>query len=373
MNRRKFLATAFAAPLAGQLALPTLAANDFSPHSILPNWRYFQISTEVTLPDIAGPAQLWVPIAQTTGGYQLSFIPQWGSSGQTECVYDSQYGAPILRTTWEEKNRASRALEVRQIVAVHDRTTVSTDDLLNESPLVPLTGAERKLWTAPTESVPLDSVVLATAAKITAGKNTPRERLRAIYDWVIEHTHRDADVPGCGRGDVKAMLEKGRLRGKCVDINGLMVGLARAAGFPARDVYGIRLAKSRFAPSLGAGYNEAGGDISNAQHCRAEIFLDGEGWFPVDPADVRKVMLAEKLSLDSAEVRVLSDRLFGHWEMNWVGYNSATDIELPGNDGSHKPDFAFLMYPCAFTSEGNRPCTDPAKFRYTISSREFKT
>ncbi len=372
MNRRKFLATALAAPLAGRLTLPTLAANDFSPHSILPDWRYFFITTSITLPDAAGPAQLWVPVAQTSGSYQMSLSLDWVGTGHTERVHDLRYGAPVLRTTWEEKDRTDRQFETRQIVAVQARSDVSPFGSLGETPLEPLTEAERKFWTAPTESIPLDGAVLATAAKITAGKNTPRERLRAIYDWVIEHTHRDADVPGCGRGDIKAMLESGRLGGKCADINGLMVGLARAAGFPARDVYGIRLAKSRLYPSLGAGASEIGGDISSAQHCRAEIFLDGEGWFPVDPADVRKAMLAEKLPLDSPEVRVLRDRLFGNWEMNWVGYNSATDIELPGTDGSHRPDFAFLMYPCAFTSEGNRPCVDPAKFRYEISSREFK-
>ena len=57
--------------------------------------------------------------------------------------------------------------------------------------------------------------------------------------------------------------------------------------------------------------------------------------------------------------------------MNWIGYNSAAEIELPGSDGPHRPEFAFLMYPYALTSEGNRPCTDPASFRYEITSSEL--
>jgi len=40
------------------------------------------------------------------------------------------------------------------------------------------------------------------------------------------------------------MLESKDLGGKCADLNALYVGLARAAGLPARDVYGIRIAKS---------------------------------------------------------------------------------------------------------------------------------
>ena len=40
------------------------------------------------------------------------------------------------------------------------------------------------------------------------------------------------------------MLESKDLGGKCADLNALYVGLARASGLPARDVYGIRVAKS---------------------------------------------------------------------------------------------------------------------------------
>lgn len=360
MNRRKFLASAIAASLAAP-TLPTFALTEWS--SV---WRQFQITTRVTLPDIPGPAELWLPLAQTAGDYQAARISgfpptiSWSGGPASEIVCDARYGAPILHKVWKENNPFPRQFEVNQTVAVRDRDR-------GASHLLPLTEAERKFWSAPTESIPLDGVVLAMAAKITTSKNAPRERLRAIYDWVVDHTHRDPDVSGCGRGDIKAMLEKGQFGGKCADINGLMVGLARAAGFPAREVYGIRVAPSKSSqvfPSLGVS-----GDISKAQHCRAEVFLDGEGWFPVDPADVRKVVLAEKLALDSPQVRELREQLFGTWEMNWIGFNSATDIVLPGI-GERKPDFAFLMYPCAFTSEGNCPCTDPAKFRYQITSQE---
>ncbi len=352
MNRRKFLAFSFAA----SLAAPSLRALADAPSSALTpttaGWRRFEIKTQVTLPDTPGPAQLWLPLAQTAGVYQIALDVSWTGTGRADCVRDSRYGAPIMRTVWDATDDAVRRFELVQTVAVQN---------LGAKSLLSLTEAERQFWTAPTASAPLDGIVRDTAARITAGKTTPRERLRALYDWVVDHTHRDADVPGCGRGDLKAMLELGQLGGKCADINGLLVGLARAAGLPARDVYGVRVAPSRLFPSLGAS-----GDISRAQHCRAEAFLDGEGWFPVDPADVRKVVLAEKLALDSPQVRVLRDQLFGAWEMNWVGFNSATDIVLPGI-GERKPDFAFLMYPCAFTSTGECPCTEPAKFRYEIT------
>ena len=93
------------------------------------------------------------------------------------------------------------------------------------------------------------------------------------------------------------MLETGDLTGKCADLNALFVGLARAVNLPARDVYGLRVASSDFGyRSLGVGSP----NVTRAQHCRAEVFLTGYGWVPVDPADVRKVVLEEKPQPDHA-------------------------------------------------------------------------
>src|SRR5262249_15653476 len=68
------------------------------------------------------------------------------------------------------------------------------------------------------------------------------ERARAIYEWIVDNTFRDPNVQGCGVGDVRFMLESNSLGGKCADLNALFVGLARAAGLPARGVYGLRVA-----------------------------------------------------------------------------------------------------------------------------------
>ncbi len=54
--------------------------------------------------------------------------------------------------------------------------------------------------------------------------------------------------------------------------------------------------------------------------------------------------------------------------MNWLAYNSAHDIALPGSSG---PKVAFLMYPQAETAAGRLDSLDPDVFRYTITSREI--
>jgi transglutaminase-like putative cysteine protease len=227
-----------------------------------------------------------------------------------------------------------------------------------------LSADKRAFWLQPTPSAPTDGIVAETAWRIVGERRDPEQKARAIYDWVVENTFREGATRGCGVGDIKAMLLTGWLGGKCADINTLMTGLSRACGLPARDVYGVRTAPSQESPSLGAS-----GQVTRAQHCRSEIFIDGKGWLPVDPADVRKVVLEEKAPLDSDHVRAQRERLFGSWEMNWVGFNSATDIVLP--DALRPMQANFLMYPCAMTTGEEIDCLDPSAFRYRIDSREI--
>ncbi len=164
------------------------------------------------------------------------------------------------------------------------------------------------------------------------------------------------------------MLKAGDLGGKCADLNALFVGLARASGLPARDVYGLRVAPSKFGyKSLGTGSEI----VTRAQHCRAEVWLSGFGWVPVDPADVRKVALEEppgNRPLADLMVGAARKTLFGAWEGNWIAYNTAHDLALPGAKG---PKLGFLMYPQAETAAGPLDSLDPDAFKYTIKVREI--
>ena len=143
--------------------------------------------------------------------------------------------------------------------------------------------------------------------------------------------------------------------------------LARAAGLPARDVYGLRVAKSeKGLRSLGLSSDNA----TKAQHCRAEVYLVGYGWVPVDPADVRKVVLEEPpghLPMDAEPVQRARKRLFGAWEMNWIAYNYAHDVALPGSKG---PAINYFMYPQGETANGRLDPFDAEAFKYEITSKE---
>src|SRR5207247_4602795 len=97
-----------------------------------------------------------------------------------------------------------------------------------------LTADERKLYVHATTLLPTDGIVHTTAARVTAGARRDVDRARALYEWIVENTFRDAAVRGCGVGDIKFMLETGNLGGKCADINALFVGMSRSLGIPAR-------------------------------------------------------------------------------------------------------------------------------------------
>ncbi len=185
---------------------------------------------------------------------------------------------------------------------------------------------------------------------------------------MVATTFRDGKVRGFGIGDIASMLKTGNLSGKCADLNALYVGLVRAQGIPARDVYGIRVAPSKFGyKSLGAGSEV----ITKAQHCRAETFIAGYGWIATDPADVRKVVLEEpptNLAMNDPKVVAARSTLFGAWEGNWLAYNTAHDLRLPGSKAADAN--GFLMYPEVEVGGERRDCLLPDTVSYTITSAE---
>jgi transglutaminase-like putative cysteine protease len=243
-----------------------------------------------------------------------------------------------------------------------------TVDLLVPANMQHVSKAELDYFLQPSRYVPTDGIVKETALKATAGATTEMQKARAIYDWVVDNTFRDPKVRGCGRGDIRFMLESGDMGGKCADLNALYVGLARSVGLPARHVYGLRIAKSDLGyKSLGVATDKA----TKGQHCRVEVYLREHGWVPVDPADVRKVVLEEppgNRPLSDEMVSKARKRLFGSWEMNWMAYNYAHDVELPG---SAKQPLTYFMYPQAETAEGRVDPFDPDNFKYEITVKEM--
>jgi len=360
ITRRTVLGTGTAA--AALSMLPGKGRAEFAP--VPGGWRRFEVVTQVELPRDSRTAQLWLPLPSVSAdGWSRPGTPQWTTTATTAEIWtDPTYGAQMLHATWEGSSEP-RTLELTMSVESRDR---ATNFDAPHSP-VPLSEAERALNTAPTTLIPTDGLVKETADAIVDGASDDLDKARRIYEWIVVNTQRNPKTRGCGLGDIASMLAMGDLSGKCADLNALYVGLARASGLPARDLYGLRVAPSAFGyKSLGANSP----DVTKAQHCRAEVWLENFGWVPVDPADVRKVMLEEPpkdLSLDDPKVAAARHTLFGAWEGNWIAFNSAHDVVLPGaTDGQ----LGFLMYPQAELDGTRLDPLDPAAFVYTNTARE---
>jgi transglutaminase-like putative cysteine protease len=361
MKRRNFLRSASAVS-AGLVFSRTERLFAQGPTS--GGWRTFEVATRVEVLKSSGTTRIWVPAAliQETP-FQKTISNTFSAEGGTAKIFESKADSLGIIA-------AEFPAGVRPILTVSSRVATKNClvDLSTPSSAPQETRAELEHFLRPTKLLPTDGTVKATAIEITRGAKTDVEKARAIYEWIVDNTFRNPKTRGCGVGDIRFMLESRDLGGKCADLNALYVGLARAAGLPARDVYGIRVARSEMGyKSLGASSE----NVTKAQHCRAEVYLGGYGWVPVDPADVRKVVLEESpgnLPLDDKMVKQARARLFGSWEMNWMAYNFAHDVALPGSSGA---PIGFLMYPQAETPDGRLDCLDPVGFQYEITSREI--
>ena len=327
-------------------------------------WRTFEVTTRVEVLKTSGVTRVWLPaaLARRTP-YQKTLANTFQCQGGTAKIW--QTGADGLALV-----AAEFPAGVKPVLTTTSRVEIRDWAVNLAAPGgAPKAGsAELQHFLRSTKFLPTDGIVKQTATEITSSCRTDLEKARAIYEWIVDNTYRKAETRGCGLGNIRFLLESRDLGGKCADLNALYVGLARAAGLPARDVYGIRTAKSELGyKSLGVSSDR----ITKAQHCRAEVHLRDYGWVAVDPADVRKVMLEEppgNRPPDDDLVKRARARLFGSWEMNWMAYNFAHDVTLPGSSG---PPVPFLMYPQAESAGQRIDSLDPDSFHYEITSKEI--
>lgn len=334
------------------------------------DWRTFEVETVVTLRKPAGAAAtLWVPTPAVNTSWQRSMDSTWTGNVRSARLVTAGKGAQCLLAEFDADTSDPTVSVISRVQARNRAVDWSAKSSTAKSSTDRAEQASLREWLAPTSYKPTDGIVLQTAEQIIKDARTDQDKARRIYDWIIVNTHREPKVRGCGLGDIKFMLESRDLSGKCADLNGLFVGLCRAAGIPARDNYGLRVAPSAF------GYRELGANpakLEGAQHCRAEVYLQGHGWVAMDPADVAKVMRQETSEwikdAGNPIVAPVRKALFGSWEGNWIAYNTGNDVQLPGSSGKPLP---FLMYPQAESGGHRFDALDAENFTYKIQAREI--
>jgi Transglutaminase-like superfamily len=282
MNRREFLLAAAVAPRAMQ----SLTSE---------GWRIFEVATHVHVQNASGTTRVWLPTPLVGAPYQQTLGDTYNAEHGRVVMVESDE-LDLLLAEWTDG--ADPVVDLTSRVA----TRACAVDLAKPTVEPPADFAAFARFLRPTFAYRLDEAFKAKAATV-AGKGTDLERARRIFAW-----SRTEDAPGR---------------------SALLVAGARAVGIPARVLSGLRLDSA---------------DATRAQSTRAEVYLVGFGWVPVDAAA----------------------NAFGAWDGDWIAFNSAQDVPLPKTKHGVLP---FFMHPQAETANGFSNGLDPSAFRYDISVR----
>jgi len=322
-------------------------------------WTTYEIVTHIDLRGKEGPCKLWLPLPLNQDTlFQRTISHAWeGNPTRASMSRQPDGNLEVFRCEWADGsagklqlttqvNTADRHFDVARRTIAPER-----EDILR-----------RNLQAS--RLIPNDGLAFQLGERIIGRVKDPVAQAKVIYEWVVEQTIYDPALPGSGSGDIRQQLLSGRYGGRSADINGLFVAICRAIGIPARCVCGLRAGPSRLFRSLGLDTSDA----TRAYHVRAEFYVPGYGWIPVDPSDVRRAIVFENLSDQDSRLTSLKRVLFGIWEMNWIAYNVGIDITLDGLSEA----IPFLLLPRLETPHGHVDGTDPAAIQYRISARRIE-
>jgi len=186
---------------------------------------------------------------------------------------------------------------------------------------------------------PTDGMIASECRAQTEGISDPIQKARKIYDYVISAMSQDPGGPGVERGD--DLLAAGSHRGDGTDFDSLFIGMARAAGIPARSENGFSLPEGQKEGTV-PGY-----------HSWAEFYVNGIGWVPVD---------AWGASQDSSK----RDDFFGALDAHRVTFSTGRDIVLtPAPQGG---PLDYIAYP--YVEADGRP-TSVSSMEFFFNASEF--
>jgi transglutaminase superfamily protein len=271
-------------------------------------------------PGVAGPAHLWIPAPARTDSYQT---PATGVSitGDVKHAigHDPEYGDEfIVFHPTPEQVASGFDAGIRFTTTRKEYVALRNGVVVRKVSETTPSAALLQRYLQPDKLVPLNGIIAELAKQQTAGADTPLERARKIYDYVVSTMRYDKSGEGWGRGD--AVWACDSKRGNCTDFHSLFIGMMRSSGIPARFEIGFPLPEGK-----------SEGDIPS-YHCWSEFYIQGMGWIPVDASEASR-NLAKK------------DYFFGALDVNRVLFTYGRDIRL-SSDQKGDP-LNYFIYPYA--------------------------
>ena len=296
------------------------------PHLSTAKERQGTVTVQVNLnaPVEAKNVRLWIPYPMSDENQDITGIEIAGNYASLGVYKDPRSSSALLYAEWKEP------VKERTVTYVFNAKRKEIVNAQMPKKEMPYSREEFRQYLDNSWLGPTEIKIKAEAAKITKGRKTALAKARAIYDWVVDNMRRDPNARACGLCDVERLLSE--KAGKCADVHTVFVSLCRAAGVPARDIWGIRMPKVRE------------GDMTKMQHCWAEFYAPGYGWVPVDAADVHKVIFDKKLPPEEAKKLKERDYFFGSLDENRIQLGYAHGTLNPPQNG--RP-LIYFMYPYA--------------------------
>jgi transglutaminase-like putative cysteine protease len=281
--------------------------------------RNFEFTYLVRIPQLPPEAHalhLWIPLPQSDS-YQtisdLTIDSPIPYSRHRESQYHNEY--LYLQPTATQLQHPVEVLMRFRVARREHR--VSLDPSV-DPPGTPPTKVELARYLRPDRLIPLNGVIADLSRQETQGVTEPLAKARKIYDYVVATMRYEKSGTGWGHGDaIWACTAK---YGNCTDFHSLFIGMARAAGIPARFEIGFPLPENQHEGTI-AGY-----------HCWAEFYVQPYGWIPVDASEAWKY--PDK-----------RDYFFGAHDANRVQFTMGRDIRLdPAQQGER---LNYFIYPYA--------------------------
>ncbi|GMO54893.1 MAG: transglutaminase family protein [Termitinemataceae bacterium] len=312
----------------------------------------FQFDIKNVDGDVPKTSALYVPYPASEESQDISKIKIDGNFSSQTVKKDDENRASYIYATWENPNDAPK-LTFEFTVDSHFKKGSPLKDGGNTIP------SDVQPYLAASEYMPCDNgQIVELAQTATANAVTILEKARAVYEWTIQNTVRNPDTIGCGLGLPLVTLNENSGGGKCADISSVFVTMLRAAGVPAREVYGLR---------IGGKDGEVTGDF----HCWAEFYLPGTGWVQADPADVRKAMLVNNLELEDAATKD-STEFFWNGDDLFRIILSRADYGILLNPLQNGTALEYFMYPFGVADGTVLNYFDYKSFSYSVSFKKDK-
>ncbi len=262
----------------------------------------FSFDYEVQLPELSGPAQMWVPIAQSDRWQNIEII-SLEAPGQQELITEAANGNLILHLQLLSEH-SSQKIVIRYLVEREEKAAYSEPD------------ADPAKYLQAASLMPVGDRFSTIAGEVISEKQaqTPLTKARALYDYIIDEM-RYAKEGVYGTGDANYACDS--KSGNCTEFHSFFISLSRSAGIPARFAVGAAIPSER---------NEGGVD---GYHCWAEFYAEGK-WWPVDISEANKYT-------------ALATYYFGHHPANRIEFSRGRD--LSPNPIPLSGPINFLAYP----------------------------